>query len=72
MTDAASEILVQRTLDEKTCITKDVLDLCGEGRDLKKRRCEAEGAKAYRKACKRLQKVVKKVKEDWIGLECEE
>ena len=33
---------------------------------------EAEGAKQYREANKRIQKAVKKAKEDWIGAQCEE
>ena len=32
---------------------------------------EAEGAKQYREANKRIQKAVKKAKEDWIGTQCE-
>ena len=39
---------------------------------MKKKRYEAEGAKEYRKANKRIQKAVKKAKEDWIGGQCEE
>ena len=52
--------------------TKDVLDPCDERRDLKKKRYEAEGAKKYREANRRIQKAVKKAKEDWIGAQCEE
>ena len=40
-------------------------------RDLKKQ-YEAEGAKEYREANRRVQKAVKKAKEDWIGTQCEE
>ena len=40
-------------------------------RDLK-RQYEAEGAKVYREADKRIQKAVKKAREDWIGVQCEE
>ena len=50
----------------------DVLDLCDERRDLKKKRYEAEGAKEYREANRRIQKAVKKAKEDWTGAQCEE
>ena len=39
---------------------------------MKKERYEAEGAKEYREANKRVQKAVKKAKEDWIGAQCEE
>ena len=48
-----------------------MLILCDE-RDLKKKRYEAEGAKEYREANKRIQKAVTKAKEDWIGAQCEE
>ena len=52
-----------------------VYDLCGEMRDLKKKQYEAEGAegaKEYREANRRVQKAVKKAKEDWICAQCEE
>ena len=39
---------------------------------MKKKRYEAEGAKEYREANRRIQKAVKKAKEDWIGAQCEE
>ena len=57
---------------KKPWVTKDVLDLCDEMRDLKKKLYEAEGAKEYREANRRIQKAVKKAKEDWIGAQCEE
>ena len=72
VTDAASEILGKGRRRKKPWVTKDVLDLCDERRDLKKKRYEAEGAKEYREANRRVQKAVKKTKEDWIGALCEE
>ena len=57
---------------KKLWVTKDVLDLCNERRDLMKKRYVAEGAKDYREATNRFQKAVKKEKEDWIGAQCEE
>ena len=39
---------------------------------MKKKRYEAEGAKEYREANRRVQKAVKKAKEDWICAQCEE
>ena len=39
---------------------------------MKKKRYEAEGAKEYREANRRVQKAVKKANEDWIGAQCEE
>ena len=63
LTDAASEIFGKERRRIKPWITKDVLDLCDVRRDLKKRRYEVEGAKAYREANKRIHKAVKKAKE---------
>ena len=39
---------------------------------MKKKRYEAEGAEEYREANRRVQRAVKKAKEDWIGAQCEE
>ena len=72
MTDAASEILGKESRRKKPWVTKDVFDLCDERRDLKKKRYEAEGAKEYMEANRRIQKAVKKAKEDWISAQCEE
>ena len=71
VTDAACEILGKERCRKKPWVTTDVLDLCDERRDFKKR-YEAEGAKEYRGANRRVQKAVKKAKEDWIGAQCEE
>ena len=72
VTDAASEILGNERRRKKPWVTKDVLYLCDERRDLKKKRYEAEGAKEYREANRRIQKAVKKAKDDWVGAQCEE
>ena len=72
VTDAASEILGKERRRKKPWVTKDDLDLCGKRRDLEKKRYEAEGAKEYMEANRRILKVVKKAKEDWIGAQCEE
>ena len=56
---------------EKPWVTKDVLGLCDDRRDLKKW-YEADRAKEYREANRRIQKAVKKEKEDWIDAQCEE
>ena len=45
VTDAAGEILGKERRRKKPWITKTVLDLCDQRRDLKKRRYEEEGAK---------------------------
>ena len=47
-TDAVSEISGKERGRKKPWVTRDVLDLCDERKDLKKKRYEAEGAKEYR------------------------
>ena len=54
VTDAASEILGKGRSRKKHRVTRDVLDLCDERRDLKKKRYEEKRAKEYRKANKRI------------------
>ena len=71
VTDAPSGILGKERRRKKPWVTKDLFDLCDERRDLKKR-YEAEGANEYREANRRIQKAVKKAKEDWIGAQCKE
>ena len=72
VTDAASEMLGKERRRKKPWVIEDVLDICDKRRDLKKKRYEAEGAKECREANRRIQKAVKKAKEDWIGAQCEE
>ena len=72
VTDAASEILGKDRRRKKPWVTKDVLGLCDDRRDLKKKLGKAEGAKEYREANRRIQKAVKKAKEDWICAQCEQ
>ena len=65
--DAVSEILGKGRSRKKPMVSKDVLDLCEERRDFKKKQYEVEGAKENREANRRIQKAVKKAKEDWFG-----
>ena len=57
---AVTEIFGKERRRKKPWVTKDVLDLCDERRDLKKKQYEAEGANEYREANKRIQKAVMK------------
>ena len=71
--DAASEIFGKERRRKRPWVTRDVLDLYDERRDSKtKKRYKAEGAKEYREVNKRIQKEMKKAKEDWICAQCEE
>ena len=69
VTYAASEIPGKERYRKKPWVIKDVLDICDESRDLKKKRYEAE-ANEYREVNRSIQKAVKKVNEDWIGAKC--
>ena len=53
VTNAASEILGKERRRKKPWVTKDVLDLCDERRDLKKKRYESERAKQTNKKANR-------------------
>ena len=64
VTDAASEVLGKERRRKTPWVTKDVLELCDKRRDLNKKRYEAEGAKEYSEANRRIQKAVRKAKED--------
>ena len=57
MTDTAGEILGKQRQRKKPRITKDVLDLYDESRDLKKSRYKADGLKAYREATKEFRRL---------------
>ena len=72
VTDATSEILGKERRRKRPWVTKDVLDLCDERRDLKKKQYKIEGTKEYREANRWIQKAVKKAKEDWIDAQCKE
>ena len=41
-------------------------------KDLEKKQYKTEGAKPYKESNTRVQKAVKKAKEDWIDVQCEE
>ena len=71
VTDAASEILGKEHRRKKLCLTKEVLDLCDERRDLKKKRYEAEGER-IQGSKQEGSEGCEESKEDWIGAQCEE
>ena len=48
VTDTAAEILGKQRRKRKPWVTPEILDLCDQRRDLKKKRGEPEGAKDYR------------------------
>ena len=68
VTDTAAELLGKR----KPWITPEILDLCDQRRDLKKKRGESEEAKDYREIKRKIRTEVKMAKEIWIQGQCQE
>ena len=58
-------------MEGKSCASPKMFSTSVMRGDLKKW-YEAEGANEYREANRRIQKAVKKAKEDWIGAQCQE
>ena len=56
----------------KPCVTPEILDLCDQRRDLKKKRGEPEGAKDYREIKRKIRTDMKMAKETWIQGQCQE
>ena len=68
VTDTAAELLGKR----KPWVTPEILDLCDQRRDLKKKRGESEEAKDYREIKREIRTEVKMAREIWIQGQCQE
>ena len=72
MTETASEILGKRRAVKRPWVTTSILDLCNEQSALKKGRYKtAEGAREYRVINQEIKKNIKKAKESWIDVQCQ-
>ena len=67
----ATELLGKQHEKEKPRVADEILDCCGQRRDLKKKRDELERAKAYRNQQK-IRKDMEVAKETWIEGQCQE
>ena len=72
LTDTAAEVLGKQRRKRKPWVTPEILDLCDQGRDLKKKRGEPEGAKDYREIKRKIRTEMKMAKETWIQGQCQE
>ena len=72
VTDTAADILGKQRRKRKPWITLEILDLCDQRRDLKKKRGEPEGAKDYREVKRKIRTEMKMAKENWIQGQCQE
>ena len=66
VTDTAAELLGKQRRKRKPWVTPEILDLCDQRRDLKKKRGEPEGAKDYREIKRQIRTEMKMAKETWI------
>ena len=58
--------------EKKTWITAEILDLCDNRRELRKKRFAPEGPEKYKEVNNNIKRCMKKAKENWIGEECSE
>ena len=73
MTETASEILGKRRAVKIPQVTTDILNLCDQRRALKNQRHETtEGARKYRAINQEITKSLKRAKESWIDVQCQE
>ena len=72
VTDTAAELLCKQCRKRKHWITPEILDLCDQRQDLKKKRGEPEGTKDYRETQGKIRTEMKMAKETWIQGQCQE
>ena len=72
VTDTAAELLGKQRRKRKPWVTPEILDLCDQRRDLKKKRGESEEAKDYREIKRKIRTEMKMAKETWIQGQCQE
>ena len=62
VTDTAAELLGKQRPKRKPWVTPEILDLCDQRRDLKKKRGEPEGAEDYREIKRKIRTEMKMAK----------
>ena len=72
VTDTATELLGKQHRKRKPWVTREILDLCDQRRDLKKKSGEPEGAKDYGEIKRKIRTEMKMAKETWIQGQCQE
>ena len=72
VTDTAAELLGKQPWNRKPWVTPEILDLCDQRRDLKKKSGEPEGAKDYRQIKRKNRTEMTMAKETWLLGQCQE
>ena len=70
--DTAAKLLGKQRRMRKPWVTPEILGLCDQRRDLKKKRDEPEGVKVYRKIKRKIRTEIKMAKKTWIQGQCQE
>ena len=69
--DTAAELLGKQRRKRKPWVTPEILDLCDQRRNLKKKRGQPEGAKYYKEIKRKIRTEMKMAKETWIQGQCQ-
>ena len=72
VTDTEVELLDKQRRKRKPWVTPEILDLCDQRRDLKKKRDEPEGVEDYREIKRKIRIKMKMAKATWIEDQCQE
>ena len=72
VTDTAAELLGKQRRKRKPWVTPEILGLCDQRRDLKKKRGEPEEAKDYKEIKRKIRTEMKMAKATWIQGQCHE
>ena len=72
VTDKAAELLGKQRRKRKPWVTPEILDLCDQRRDLKKKRGESEEAKDYREIKRKIRTEMIMAKETWTQDQCQQ
>ena len=72
VTDTTAELLGKQRRKRKPWVTPEVLDICDQRRDLKKKRGAPEGAKDYREINRKIRIDMQMAKETWTQCQCQE
>lgn len=70
--EAASQVIGKHQKKKKPWVTTEILDMCDQRRELKKKKGTADGAMQYRTVNNKIKRFMKKAKEEWIQKQCSE
>ena len=72
VTETASEILSKHRQNKNPWVSAEILDLCDNRRELRKKRFKPEGSDEYKEVNNNTKRSIKNAKEDCTGEKCSE